>query len=91
MEIYQCFPFFAARIGYWENTECETESCLKVKFEQLLSSEAWDAAEAWLSGNLVCRWARLPNGAARTAKPSLVRARTQRVSDLTAYLARQAE
>jgi hypothetical protein len=31
------FLFFAGRVGYWENIECETESRLKVTFEQLLS------------------------------------------------------
>jgi len=45
-----------------KNLECDNEASLRPLFQQLLSKEEWDAAEAWRQERLVCRVIRFANG-----------------------------
>ena len=62
MPIYKCLFFSHGRADYIENLECDNEASLRPLFQQLLSKEEWDAAEAWRQVRLVCRIIRFANG-----------------------------
>jgi hypothetical protein len=62
MPIYECFFFSNGRVGYFENLECDNEASLRPLFQQLISNEEWDAAEAWRHERLVCRVIRFADG-----------------------------
>jgi hypothetical protein len=53
--VYQCFFFSAGRIEYWENIESNSDGAIQALLSQRLSTEYWEAAEAWAQDKLICR------------------------------------
>jgi hypothetical protein len=53
--IYQCFFFSADQIEYWENIEGDSHGVIEALLSQRLSTESWEAAEAWAEDKLICR------------------------------------
>ena len=53
--VYQCLFFAAGRIDYWENIKSDSDAAIEVLLRQQLSTENWEAAEAWARDKLICR------------------------------------
>jgi hypothetical protein len=53
--IYQCFFFTAGQLEYWENIESDSDGAIESLLSQRLSTENWEAAEAWAQDEFICR------------------------------------
>jgi hypothetical protein len=53
--IYQCFFFTVGHIEFWENIESSSDEAINALLSQRLAAENWEAAEAWLQDQLICR------------------------------------
>jgi hypothetical protein len=71
--ICQCLFFAPGRIDYWENIKSDSDTAIEVLLRQRLSTENWEAAEAWTQDKLICRILgpadRAENTAAKQSSP----------------------
>ena len=61
MAIYLCLFFKDGIVEYWENIDAEGDSYIRAVLTAMMSTEEWDAAEAWRGEVLVCRIEAGPN------------------------------
>jgi hypothetical protein len=55
MAIYLCLFFKDGKVVYWENIGAGADSCIRAVLMAMMTTNEWEAAEAWQGEVLVCR------------------------------------